>query len=913
MSQYIPSYYRYVSKITIANAGSGYSSAPTLTFSGGGGTGAEATAEVYSGEIVGVTVTNPGTGYTSSPTVTVTGGGGGSGAQLIAILSFATDSSTEYDQTHSLLLDQQFPEYITSRYPQFVLFLKKYYEWMATEGPEKFLLNEHVNDIDKASEAFLNKWQKYLGIDLPKILSVDKTALLKRLKDIYETKGSRRSIEMFFRILYNEEVEVYYPQHYLLRPSDGQWVVEKSIKITEIEGGPDPLTLPGKVVGIHYYATTGTITTVKEIDTTVERVEKIAYTAPQTYEVYLNLPDTVTKVEGPGTGATFNITVTSGVITDVEVLTGGSEYIAAPPISIGDPTGTGATVRANIENGQIASVTITDGGSGYTDPTVIIDTTPIETHLAIGTHASMTKYGNLVRTLVSVSTNSSSYTSDSGFRVGDTFEINETGDDGRGYSISYFEEDYVLIGGRNGAYIKILEVDPDNYNAPVVWEVISGGYGFLNVNTDLNITSRNGTVASIRITSGYLLTYAGKYIDDKGKLSNVNVLQDNKKWQKYSYVVKTGTAQERWEGPLKDFIHPAGLEVFSDLIIKHNVDFASTINVAITGTVFRKFITDLALADTLLVELDYRKNVTDLTHVTDFDFFRYDMNKEEVAVAIEEDSKYLRLAKADIGSVSQVFDRVVDYIREPTDVVFNTDDQALDITLNKEEDLTASEANIKELNKPIDNTVSISEADTKLLNKPFTETLTVLQSFENVIQFIRVFTETQTASDIDIITYNKNVIESAVSTDALDSFNINKAISEIPLATETDAKDISKPVSDTGTVSDVPAKDFTQLIEGFGPNGVGDDINLDEELNFGVQSYVDGNYFLEDYVGTYFTVINKQKRVADNISATDNTNLQTTTNKQELLATSDTGLVVVENYSSEGFFGGDYVGSGTPI
>jgi len=120
-------------------------------------------------------------------------------------------------------------------------------------------------------------------------------------------------------------------------------------------------------------------------------------------------------------------------------------------------------------------------------------------------------------------------------------------------------------------------------------------------------------------------------------------------------------------------------------------------------------------------------------------------------------------------------------------------------------------------------------------------------------------------------------------------------------------------VTDTGTVSDVPAKDFTQLIEGFGPNGVGDDINLDEELNFGVQSYVDGNYFLEDYVGTYFTVINKQKRVADNISATDNTNLQTTTNKQELLATSDTGLVVVENYSSEGFFGGDYVGSGTPI
>ena len=280
MSHYIPSYYRYVSRLTIQNAGSGYSSAPTLTFSGGGGTGAEATAEVYSGEIVGVTVTNPGTGYTSSPTVNVIGGGG-SGAEIIANLSFATDSSTEYNHTHALLLDQQFPEYITNRYPQFVLFLKKYYEWMGTQGPDQFLLNEHFNDIDNASEAFLNKWQKYLGIDLPKVLAIDKTTILKRLKDIYETKGSRRSIEMFFRILYNEEVEVYYPQHFLLRPSDGQWVVEKSVKITDIEGGPDPLDLPGKVVGIHYYVTTGTITTVKEIPATVERVEKIAYTAPQ--------------------------------------------------------------------------------------------------------------------------------------------------------------------------------------------------------------------------------------------------------------------------------------------------------------------------------------------------------------------------------------------------------------------------------------------------------------------------------------------------------------------------------------------------------------------------------------------------------------------------------------------------------
>jgi hypothetical protein len=912
MSHYIPSYYRYVSQLTIDNAGSGYSSEPTLTFSGGGGTGATGTAEVYSGEIVGVKVTNPGTGYTSSPTVTISGGGG-TGASITAKLSFATDSSTEYNEKHSLLLDEQFPEYITSRYPKFILFLKKYYEWMETEGPAKFLLNEHINNIDSASEAFLNKWQKYLGIDVPKLLAVEKSALLKRLKDVYETKGSKRSIEMFFRIVYNEEVEVYYPQHYLLRPSDGQWVVEKSIKITAITGGPDPLTLPGKVVGVHYYATTGTITTVKEISATVERVEKIAYTSPQAYEVYLNLADTVTKIEGPGTGATFNITLTAGVVTDVEVTNGGSEYIAAPSLTVGDPTGTGATVRANVSGGAITSVTITDGGSGYTDPTMIVDTDGIQSHIAIGSHASMVRYGNLQRTLLSVTTNSVTYTSDSGFRVGDTFEVNETGDDGRGYSLTYFEQDYVLIGGRNGAYVKILEVDPNNYNAPLVWEVISGGTGFLNTTTTLNLTSKNGTVVPVTITSGYLLTYAGKYIDDKGKLSNVNVLQDNKKWQKYSYVVKTGTSQTVWEGPFKDFVHPAGLEVFSDLIIKHNLDFASNISVAITGTVFRKFITTTALADTHLVELDYRKNLTELLTVTDVDFFSYAMNKQEVAVVTEEHAKNLTLVKADTASISQVFDRVLTYIREPSDTVFNSDDQVLSVTLNKEEDLNASETNIKEFNKPIDSSASLTDADAKLLNKPLSETLTVLQSFESLITFIREFTETLTASDTDIIAYNKNVIDSSVLTDAIDSFDVNKAISDTPLATESDAKVISKPVADTGTVSDAPVKNVTQSIEGFGPDGLGDDVSIDEELNFAIQGYVDGNYFLEDYVGTYFTVINKQKSVANDVFATDNTNLQTTNIQEESVSITDSGIVVKENYSSEGYFGGDYVGTGTPI
>ena len=62
----------------ITNAGTGYTSAPTITISGNGSS-ATATATVSGGAITGITMTNVGSGYTHA-TVTVTGGSGSNGA-----------------------------------------------------------------------------------------------------------------------------------------------------------------------------------------------------------------------------------------------------------------------------------------------------------------------------------------------------------------------------------------------------------------------------------------------------------------------------------------------------------------------------------------------------------------------------------------------------------------------------------------------------------------------------------------------------------------------------------------------------------------------------------------------------------------------------------------------------------------
>lgn len=74
-----------VTAITIGNGGTGYTSAPAVTLTGGGGTGATAEATVSGGVITKITVTNAGQGYTTAPTVALSGGGGTGGTATASV------------------------------------------------------------------------------------------------------------------------------------------------------------------------------------------------------------------------------------------------------------------------------------------------------------------------------------------------------------------------------------------------------------------------------------------------------------------------------------------------------------------------------------------------------------------------------------------------------------------------------------------------------------------------------------------------------------------------------------------------------------------------------------------------------------------------------------------------------------
>jgi hypothetical protein len=73
-----------VTGVVVTNPGSGYTFATTLSFSGGGGSGATAVANIQNGQIISVTIINPGAGYTSTPSILATDPGYGSGANHIS-------------------------------------------------------------------------------------------------------------------------------------------------------------------------------------------------------------------------------------------------------------------------------------------------------------------------------------------------------------------------------------------------------------------------------------------------------------------------------------------------------------------------------------------------------------------------------------------------------------------------------------------------------------------------------------------------------------------------------------------------------------------------------------------------------------------------------------------------------------
>jgi len=117
------------------------------------------------------------------------------------------------------------PEHVASTYPDLVEFIKTYALYLEQSNKSSFYLNslDIQRDIDHVEEALLTELQNEIGIAVPRDFATDPRTFYKRLIEFYRSRGTPESITSFFRTIYDDDVETYFPYTDLLSPSDGTW------------------------------------------------------------------------------------------------------------------------------------------------------------------------------------------------------------------------------------------------------------------------------------------------------------------------------------------------------------------------------------------------------------------------------------------------------------------------------------------------------------------------------------------------------------------------------------------------------------------------------------------------------------------------------------------------------------------
>ena len=149
-----------IEKILVTNSGFGYTEAPTITISGGGGTGAAATCSIntVSNSIVRFTITQNGVGYGTAPTVTIGVPLGATAAdRATGIASIGVDPSSGFNRVNSIFVTNAGAGYtgaetVTISDPETI------------SGIGTYFFNEVVQGMRSGTQARVKSWDADTGI-----------------------------------------------------------------------------------------------------------------------------------------------------------------------------------------------------------------------------------------------------------------------------------------------------------------------------------------------------------------------------------------------------------------------------------------------------------------------------------------------------------------------------------------------------------------------------------------------------------------------------------------------------------------------------------------------------------------------------------------------------------------------------
>ena len=295
----------------------------------------------------------------------------------------------EYFTKTSLLVKNQLPRFIRDddEYKNYILFLEAYYEWMEQIGNPIYEAKNILNyiDIDRTTDEFIDYFMNTYMPGFPKNVLADKRKLLRFSKELYSNKGIPSSFKFMFRVLYNEDVELYNHSDFILRSSSGKWVQTKFININTLNPAWK------NAVGYKIYgSTSGGVATIESVIINPEYISLNVtnITREFTYgEMVMVVDNSLSPVDfGDGSLSEYIISSISKINVYSDY-TGTLYNVGDPVVVVGglneeiDSRRNATAVVGQVSSAQLTKITISNRGNGFipdfteleiTDPTEIV-------------------------------------------------------------------------------------------------------------------------------------------------------------------------------------------------------------------------------------------------------------------------------------------------------------------------------------------------------------------------------------------------------------------------------------------------------------------------------------------------------------------------------------------------------------
>jgi len=224
-------------------------------------------------------------------------------------------------------------------------------------------------DPDKTISNFLTKFRNEFLNTLPENLdsNVDKRKLIKNIKSLYRSKGTSRGHDLFFKLLFNEPSEIFYPREQMLRASDGKWdtkLILRAIQSTGQLTTGDTSNLVGRTITGETSGATAIIENVFKFQIGVNTVTEFILNE-DTYASGTFQVDEVIRGTTTDESDSFIKATVTGIPQTLTLTNDGALYTEGDTVSL-TGGGEGALVSVDtVGRGSLTEFFVDGGGSGY--------------------------------------------------------------------------------------------------------------------------------------------------------------------------------------------------------------------------------------------------------------------------------------------------------------------------------------------------------------------------------------------------------------------------------------------------------------------------------------------------------------------------------------------------------------------